>query len=50
MNKEKKRQAYFFFFFLIAAVLLLLAGINQNGFAQVRNKAIRICYECIGIG
>lgn len=50
MNKKEKRQSYFTKGLLIAALLLLLAGINQNGFAQVRNKAIRICYECIGIG
>lgn len=35
---------------LIIAVLLLLAGIRENGFKDIRNKAIRICYECIGIG
>ncbi len=35
---------------LIAAVLLLLAGIANHGFQDVKNKAIRICYECIGIG
>lgn len=36
--------------FLIAAVVLLLLGISQNGHTDVRNKAVRICYECIGIG
>jgi len=35
---------------LIAAVLLILVGIHENGFRDIRNKAIRICYECIGIG
>ncbi len=35
---------------LIAAVVLLLLGIFQNGYTDVKNKAIRICYECIGIG
>lgn len=35
---------------LVAAVTLLVLGIMQNGHMDVRNKAIRICYECIGIG
>lgn len=35
---------------LVAAVVLLVLGIVQNGHVDVRNKAIRICYECIGIG
>lgn len=35
---------------LIAAVLLLVLGFAQNGQTDVRNKAVRICYECIGIG
>lgn len=35
---------------LTAAVLLLTAGIFHNGPADIKNKAVRICYECIGIG
>lgn len=35
---------------LVVAVILILAGIQENGFKDIRNKAIRICYECIGIG
>lgn len=35
---------------LVVAVVLLVLGILQNGHMDVRNKAIRICYECIGIG
>lgn len=35
---------------LAAAVILLMSGISRNGFTDVKNKAIRICYECIGIG
>lgn len=35
---------------LIAGIILILMGIRQNGFQDIRNKAIRICYECIGIG
>lgn len=35
---------------LIAGITLLVLGIFQNGQTDIRNKAIRICYECIGIG
>lgn len=35
---------------LLAAIVLLLLGVFQNGHIDVKNKAIRICYECIGIG
>lgn len=35
---------------LAAAVALILAGISQKDFTDIKNKAIRICYECIGIG
>lgn len=35
---------------LIAAVALIVIGLTQGGFRDVKNKAIRICYECIGIG
>lgn len=35
---------------LIAGIVLLVMGIFQNGQTDIRNKAIRICYECIGIG
>lgn len=35
---------------LIAAIALILAGLWQNDFADVKNKAVRICFECIGIG
>lgn len=35
---------------LMVSVLLILFGLTQGGFKDVKNKAIRICYECIGIG
>lgn len=35
---------------LIAGIVLLVLGIFRNGPTDIRNKAIRICYECIGIG
>lgn len=35
---------------LVAAALFLITGVFRNGPADVKNKAVRICYECIGIG
>lgn len=35
---------------LIMAVVLIFIGLHQNGFQDIKNKAVRICYECIGIG
>lgn len=35
---------------LIVAIVLIMIGLGQGGFVDVMNKAIRICYECIGIG
>ncbi len=35
---------------IILSVGLLLIGIRDRGFQDVKNKAVRICYECIGIG
>ncbi len=35
---------------IITAIVFIFIGLNQNGFNDMKNKAIRICYECIGIG
>lgn len=35
---------------LLLAFLFIALGIDQKGFTDIKNKAIRICYECIGIG
>ena len=29
---------------------LIVMGINNGDYADIMNKAVRICYECIGIG
>ncbi len=34
----------------LASILLIVIGLNEGGFTDVINKAVRICYECIGIG
>ena len=35
---------------LAAGLVLVIAGICNKDYIDVMNKAIRICYECIGIG
>ncbi len=35
---------------LIIAVLLMVAGVKSGGFKDVKNKAVMICEECMGIG
>lgn len=34
----------------LAAIVLLLLGVFRSDHIDVKNKAVRICYECIGIG
>jgi hypothetical protein len=34
----------------ITAVTLIIVGLENGGFRDVMNKAIRICFVCIGIG
>ena len=35
---------------LLIAGLLTAAGLKCGGFKDVKNKAVMICYECMGIG
>lgn len=35
---------------IVVAIALIFSGIFRNDINDVMNKAIRICYECIGIG
>ena len=35
---------------VLVTIILLAFGINNKGYRDLKNKAIRICYECIGIG
>ncbi len=35
---------------LVLALALIIAGIFNEGWSDVLNKAIRICQECIGMG
>lgn len=35
---------------LAAGLVLVVVGICNKDYIDVMNKAVRICYECIGIG
>ncbi len=35
---------------LVLALTLIVIGLASGGFKDVMTKAIRICFECIGIG
>lgn len=35
---------------LVIAIVLIVLGIIHGDFYDVMNKAIYLCYECIGIG
>ena len=36
--------------FIVLAVILIVVGLNSKGFHDIKSKAIRLCYECMGIG
>ncbi len=35
---------------IAVGVFLVVFGVNKGDYYDIMNKAIRICYECIGIG
>lgn len=35
---------------IAVGIILVVIGIHNGGYTDIMNKAIRICYECIGIG
>ncbi|MBQ7638622.1 MAG: thioredoxin [Clostridia bacterium] len=37
-------------FFLTLGALFVIVGVSRGEFAEVLQKAVRICLECIGIG
>ena len=49
-QREKTVIWAFRFWLLAAGVVLVVVGIFNKDYIDVMNKAIRICYECIGIG
>ena len=51
MKGEKRRSLTIIRIGIVAAGIMLVAvGIRHGDYADVMNKAVRICYECIGIG
>ncbi|MBR1862210.1 MAG: hypothetical protein IJ796_10215 [Lachnospiraceae bacterium] len=48
--KKNGVRAVVFGILLALATGLVVYGIADGGFRDVKNKAIRICNECIGIG
>jgi nitrogen fixation-related uncharacterized protein len=51
MNKTANKKMILIRIAIIAvALVLLVIGIRGGDYVDVMNKAIRICYECIGIG
>ncbi|MBO4458713.1 MAG: 4Fe-4S binding protein [Butyrivibrio sp.] len=49
-RKQDRKKQIIRIVILAAALLLVVIGLNNNGFNDIKNKAIRICYECMGIG
>ena len=45
-----KRIIFLRFIVLSASIILIAAGLAQRGNLDMMNKAVRICFECIGIG
>ena len=50
MDGSKKKLNVLRALILIIALAMVGLGIFSNGYNDVKNKAIRICYECMGIG
>ena len=47
---KKKIKIILSVILLAAAVGLVVYGVIDGGYKDVKNKAVRICNECIGIG
>ncbi len=50
MDGSKKKLNVLRALILIIALALVGLGLFSNGYNDVKDKAIRICYECMGIG
>ena len=49
-SARKTVKTIIFILLFILASSFIAGGIITGGYSSVRNKAIRICNECIGIG
>ena len=47
---KKKIKIILSVILLLAAAGLVTYGVINGGYKDVKNKAVRICNECIGIG
>ena len=50
VRKKDKKKKLVWSVVLTAALILVGVGIKNKGFHDVMSKAIRLCYECMGIG
>ena len=50
VRKTDKKKKLIWSVVLMAALILIVVGIKNKGFHDVMRKAIRLCYECMGIG
>ena len=46
----KKREFKIFVLVFLISILFIIIGIKRDEFSDIKNKSIRICLECIGIG
>ena len=49
-NKDMRDNKIVSLVIIAAGVGLVILGIHNGDYIDILNKAIRICYECIGIG
>lgn len=47
---KKKLMIVLSVFLLLTGIGLTVYGVTKGGYKDVKNKAVRICNECIGIG
>ena len=50
VRKKDKKKKLIWSVVLTATLILIVVGIKNKGFHDVMSKAIRLCYECMGIG
>ena len=50
VRRTDKKKKSLWSVLVITALILIAVGIRNKGFHDVMSKAIRLCYECMGIG
>ena len=46
----KKSEFKIFVLVFLISILFIIIGIKRDELSDIKNKSIRICLECIGIG